>query len=158
VYCRKIFRRDKMKFRNWLVVTAVIAVVVVGSVVFGQVQIARADDISGTADNVTATTITVGNQTLVIDDNTTITGDLVAGASIQIRATVQADGTLLANMIKVRNNNPDNECVYSGNNTVEKPGNNGNHFGQIKKQEKNGQWHQDNGKHLGDKNKHGQAD
>jgi hypothetical protein len=147
-----------MKFRNWLVVTAVIAVMAVGGVVFGQVQSARADDLSGTADNVTATTITVGNQTLVIDGNTTITGNLVAGASIQIRATVQADGTLLANTIRVRNNNPDNECVYSGNSTVEKPGNNGNHFGQNKDHEKNGQWHQDNGKHLGNMNRQNQQD
>jgi hypothetical protein len=144
-----------MKFRNWLVVAVVIAVVAIGGVVFGQVQSASADDLTGTADNVTATTITVGNQTLVIDDNTTITGDLVAGASIQIRATVQADGTLLANVIKVRNNNPDNQCVYSGNNTL---ANHGNHFGQIKDHEKNGQWHQDNGKHLGNMNRQNQQD
>jgi hypothetical protein len=144
-----------MKFRNWLVVAVVIAVMAIGGVVFGQVQSARADDLSGTADNLTATTITVGNQTLVIDGNTTITGDLVAGASIQIRATVQADGTLLANVIRVRNNNPDNQCVYSGNSTMANPG---NHYGQNKDLEKNGQWHQDNGMHLGNMNRHNQQD
>jgi hypothetical protein len=193
-----------MKISNWLLVVIAVAIVSVGGIVFGQVQSARADELTGTVDNVTSSNITVGNKILYIDSNTEIIGDLAAGSLLQIRATVQADGTLLANRIQVRNTddsqdenneNDDNEIngiiqsvsanstsiVIKGQTillnadtqikgvlavdarakveiTTQADGSllateieikNSNNHGQNGDREKRGEWHQDNGLHMG---------
>jgi hypothetical protein len=97
-----------MKFRNRMGLIAAI-VLVVGGLVFMGVQNAKADDIHGTADNITGTSMTAGNKTLVIDGNTEILGQLVSGSIVQIRARVQDDGTLLATRIAVKNNDDDKD-------------------------------------------------
>lgn len=145
-----------MKSKNWVVVAIIMIVVTVGGIFFGQAQAAKADDVTGTVANVTSANVTVGDKTLVIDSNTKIVGDLVSGASINIKATVQADGTILATLIQVKKNHADKEEAVSDNSTVEKPGNHGNHFGQNKDHGKTGQMHQDNGKHLGNMNRQNQ--
>lgn len=196
-----------MKLRNWVAVGIAITLLAIGSLVFEQVQNVKASEFNGTADNITSTNITVGNKTLVIDNNTKIIGQLVSGASLQIRATIQDDGTFLATKIQVKNKkgneqngNSDNDSddneisgtiqSLSDNNTsmvingqtvlidqntkikgqlavnavaeVEvvqqqdgsllatriKIKNNNNHK-QNKDDGKTGQWHQDNGRHLG---------
>jgi hypothetical protein len=113
-----------MKLRNWIAVIIIMVVVTVGGIVFGQIQSARADDLRGTTDNVTSANVTLGGKTLVIDANTKIIGDLVPGSSISIKAQVQADGTILATMIKVNNNNGHDGAV-SGNCTKKNEGPNG---------------------------------
>ena len=130
-----------MKLRNWVAGVIAITLVTIGSLVFAQVQNAKATDVNGTADNVTSTNITVGNKTLVIDSNTKIIGELVSGSFIQIRAKVQDDGTLLATKIQVKNNKDHKQ--YGNSDNVS----NDNHK-QNKDDGKTGQWHQDNGRHL----------
>jgi len=104
-----------MKLKNWVAVVIAITLVTIGSLVFVQVQNAKATDVNGTADNVTSTNITVGNKTLVIDSNTKIIGELVSGSFIQIRAKVQDDGTLLATKIQVKNNKDQKQFGNSEN-------------------------------------------
>ena len=195
-----------MKLRNWVAVGLAITLVAIGNLVFTQVQNVKASELNGTADNITSTNITVGNKTLVIDSNTKIKGNLVSGSSIEIKAIIQDDGTLLATKIHVKNNeghkngnsdnaSDDNEITgpiqsLSNNNTSmvindqtvlinqatkikgqlavnaraevevvqQQDGsllatkieikNNDNHK-QNKNDGKTGQWHQDNGRHLG---------
>jgi hypothetical protein len=97
-----------MKFRNRIgLITAI--VLVVGGLVFMGVQNAKADDIHGTADNITGNSMMVGNKTLVIDGNTEIVGQLVSGSIVQIKARVQDDGTLLATRIVAKNNDDDKD-------------------------------------------------
>ena len=96
-----------MKFRNRLGVVIAIALVAVGGLVFMGVQNVKAADVDGTASNITSTSMTVGNKTLVIDSDTEIVGQLVSGSIVQIRARVQDDNTLLATKIVVKNNNDD---------------------------------------------------
>lgn len=98
-----------MKFRNRMGLIAAIVLVVGGSVFSMGVQNAKADDIHGAADNITGTSMTVGNKTLVIDGNTEILGQLVSGSIVQIRARIQDDGTLLATRIAVKNNDDDKD-------------------------------------------------
>jgi hypothetical protein len=92
-----------MKFRNRLGVVIAVVLVAVGGLVFVGVQNAKAADIDGTASNITSTSMTIGNKTLVIDGNTEIVGQMVTGSVVQIRARVQDDGTLLATRIVVKN-------------------------------------------------------
>ena len=96
-----------MKFRNRLGVVIAVVLVAVGGLVFMGVQNVKAADVDGTASNITSTSMTVGNKTLVIDSNTEIVGQLVSGSIVQIRAKVQDDNTLLATRIVVKNNNDD---------------------------------------------------
>jgi hypothetical protein len=96
-----------MKFRNRLGVVIAVALVAVGGLVFMGVQNVKAADVDGTASNITSTSMTVGNKTLVIDSNTEIVGQLVSGSIVQIRAKVQDDNTLLATKVVVKNNNDD---------------------------------------------------
>jgi hypothetical protein len=101
-----------VKFRNWIRVLIAVVLVAVGGLVFMGVQSAKASDIDGTASNITSTSMTVGNKTLVIDDNTEIVGQLVSGSIVQIRAKVQDDNTLLATRIVVKNNIDNNDdCI-----------------------------------------------
>ncbi|MBF8265161.1 MAG: hypothetical protein HW384_1025 [Dehalococcoidia bacterium] len=196
-----------MKLRNWVAVGLAITLVAIGNLVFTQVQNVKASEVNGTAGNITSTNITVGNKTLIIDSNTKIKGNLVSGSSIEIKAIIQDDGTLLATKIHVKNNEghkqngnsdsdgDDNEISgtiqsLSNNNTsmvingqtvlinqatkikgqlavnaraevevvqqqdgsllatkIEIKNNNNNK--QNKDEGKTGQWHQDNGRHLG---------
>ncbi len=196
-----------MKLRNWVAVGLAITLVAIGNLVFTQVQNVKASEVNGTAANITSTNITVGNKTLIIDSNTKIKGNLVSGSSIEIKAIIQDDGTLLATKIHVKNNeghkqngNSDNDSddneisgtiqSLSNNNTsmvindqtvlinqatkikgqlavnaraevevvqqqdgsllatkIEIKNNNNNK--QNKDEGKTGQWHQDNGRHLG---------
>lgn len=98
-----------MKFRSGVGVLMAVVLLAVGGLVFMGVQSAKADDINGTANNITTTSLTVGNKTLVIDGNTEIVGQLVSGAIVQIRAKVQDDGTLLATRIAVKNNDDEHD-------------------------------------------------
>jgi hypothetical protein len=92
-----------MKFRNRLGVIMAIVLAVGGGLVFMGVQNAKAADFNGTASNITGTSMTVGNKTLVIDSNTEIVGQLVTGSIVQIRARVQDENTLVATRIVVKN-------------------------------------------------------
>jgi hypothetical protein len=96
-----------MKFINRVGVLMAVVLVAVGGLVFMGVQSAKAAEVNGTVNNVTGTSMTVGNKTLVIDDNTEIVGQMVSGSIVQIRAKVQDDSTLLATRIVVKNNNDD---------------------------------------------------
>jgi len=137
-------------------VVVIMMMVTVGGIVFGQAQIAKANDVNGTVANVTNAQVTVGDNTLVIDSNTKIIGDLVPGASINIKATVQADGTLLATLIHVMNNNGNMQNMNSENGTMDMQDMPGNSNMQNNNHQKYGQMHQDNGMHLGNMNRQNQ--
>jgi hypothetical protein len=101
-----------VKFRNRIGVLIAVVLVAAGGLVFMGVQNAKAADIDGTASNITSTSMTVGNKTLVIDGNTEIVGQLISGSIVQIRAKVQDESTLLATRIVVKNNIDDNDdCI-----------------------------------------------
>lgn len=117
-----------MKLRNRVAILIAFVLVVASSLVLVQAQQAQAAPLNGTADNVTSTSITIGNKTLVIDGNTEIVGDLVAGSTVQITANVQDDGTLLATKIQVKNDNSDeqnNDDEQDGDNENSDNGNSG---------------------------------
>ena len=92
-----------MRLRNRIAVVAAVTLVAAGSLVLVQVQNAKAET-NGTVNNLTGTSITVGNKTLVIDGSTEIVGELTSGSIVQVRARVQDDGTLLATRIAVKTN------------------------------------------------------
>jgi hypothetical protein len=98
-----------VKFRNRIGVLIAVVLVAAGGLVFMGVQNAKAANIDGTASNITSTSMTVGNKTLVIDGNTEIVGQLISGSIVQIRAKVQDESTLLATRIVVKNNIDDSD-------------------------------------------------
>jgi hypothetical protein len=108
-----------MKFRNRLGVVIAVVVVITCSLVFLGVQNAKAADMNGIADNITKTSMTIGNKTLVIDSNTEIVGQLVTGSIVQIRARVQDDDNLLATKIVVKNHNNDDDMDQDDDDEIE---------------------------------------
>jgi hypothetical protein len=60
-----------LRLRNRIAVVAAVTLVAAGSLVLVQVQNAKAET-NGTVNNLTGTSITVGNKTLVIDGSTVL--------------------------------------------------------------------------------------
>jgi hypothetical protein len=73
------------------------------------------------------TSMVINGQTVLINQDTKIHGQLAVNARAEVKVVKQQDGSLLATKIEIDNN--------------------GNHR-QDKDHEKTGQWHQDNGRHL----------
>lgn len=75
------------------------------------VQRAQASELKGTAENLTATSIIINGQTIIINANTKIEGTLSAGAKVEVEAVRQANGSLLALEIEVENDEDSDEDV-----------------------------------------------
>jgi hypothetical protein len=95
------------------IVTALAAVVLL-AVTIGTIwglQNTHASELKGTIETLSGnSSMIIGNKTIFINDSTKIKGTLAAGVTVEIKAIVQDDGSLLAVRIEAKENASQASC------------------------------------------------
>jgi hypothetical protein len=71
-------------------------------------------ELKGTITGLTSTSVVVGGKTFVINGDTEIEGNLVVGASVEVEAVTQSNGSLLAVEIEVEDGHDSTEANSTG--------------------------------------------